>query len=95
MTKIIVCDLNAYTYKNNIILIDRSDFSDDVLVSNKLAIRKLKDVYESEKQNDYKYYLVQLDNNNNEIKNHYVYAGIYGKTTYIPFNFDIIENNQK
>ena len=69
-----------YTIKDSIIIVDRNYF-DDVLVTNKFVIRKIKNAFGKDDKGKIKNYLLQLDKNGKEINNNYL--------------FEIVEDNRK
>ena len=69
-----------YTLKDNIIIVDRNYF-DDVLVTNKFAIRKIKNAFRQDDKGKIKNYLLELDKNGKQINNNYL--------------FEIVEDNRE
>ena len=69
-----------YTIKDSIIIVDRNYF-DDVLVTNKFVIRKIKNAFGEDDKGKIKNYLLELDKNGKEINNNYL--------------FEIVEDNRK
>ena len=69
-----------YTIKDSIIIVDRNYF-DDVLVTNKFVIRKIKNPFGEDDKGKIKNYLLELDKNGKEINNNYL--------------FEIVEDNRK
>lgn len=69
-----------YTLKDSIIIVDRNYF-DDVLVTNKFVIRKIKNAFGKDDKGKIKNYLLQLDKNGKEINNNYL--------------VEIVEDNRK
>lgn len=69
-----------YTLTDNIIIVDRNYF-DDVLVTNKFAIRKIKNAFGQDDKGKIKNYLLELDKNGKEINNNYL--------------FEIVEDNRE
>ena len=84
-----------YQIKDSTVIFDQIIKEDSFMVSNRFEIKKLKNVYESEKKDKFENYLVQIDRNRNVIKMHGIYAGVYGQTAYVSFNFEIFEDNRK
>lgn len=83
-----------YIIQDSLITLDRKYF-DDVLVTNKLAIRNCTNAFGKDECGKSKNYLIELDQNNNEVKNRLVDYDKFKKEIYRSYKFKIVEDNRK
>ena len=79
-----------YSIKDNLIILDQTGF-DDEIISNRFAIRN----YKKEKNENSKQYIVQIDNQGNEIKNFLTYEIKPTREIYVSYKYGIVEDNRK
>ncbi|MFM9989319.1 hypothetical protein [Flavobacterium sp.] len=79
-----------YSIIDSIIILDRTDFNDKI-VSNRFAIRN----HKGKKNENLKEYMVQIDNQGNEIKNFLTYEIKPIREIYVSYEYEIVEDNRK